>query len=104
MVASLGRDFRRTARKGRASALVVIANPDGSLTERQSRVVTASAISSALLHLSLSWTVGLMGIFSVLRGAKSTAHAFHVHEGNVGADEHPVHGCLPNLVRTRPSR
>jgi hypothetical protein len=88
MVASLGRDFRGVARKGRASALVVSANPDGSLKETQSRVVTASGISSTLIHLSLSWTVGFMGLFSSLKGAKRTAHAVHVHEGHGGADEH----------------
>jgi hypothetical protein len=61
MVHSLGREFRRTARKGRASACVVTANPDGSLKETQSHVVTASGISATLIHLSLSWTVGFMG-------------------------------------------
>lgn len=93
-VRSLGRDFRRMARKGRASAFVVSANPDGSLEETQSRVVTASGVSYALIHLSLSWTVGFMGLFSGLKGAKSYAHAVHVHEGHVGADEHPAHAIL----------
>jgi hypothetical protein len=94
MVSSLGREFRRTALKGHASALVVNANPDGSLNERQSHVVTASGVSAALIHLSLSWTVGFMGLFSSLKGAKRTAHAVHVHEGHVGPDEHPAHAIL----------
>jgi hypothetical protein len=94
MVSSLGREFRRTARKGHASALIVNANPDGSLSERQSRVITASGVSAALVHLSLSWTVGFMGLVSGLKGAKRTAHAVHVHEGHVGADEHPAHAIL----------
>jgi hypothetical protein len=94
MVGSLGHEFRRTARKGRASALVVTANPDGSLNETQSHIVTASGVSAALIHLSLSWTVGFMGIFSGLKGAKSYAHAVHMHERHVGADEHPAHAIL----------
>jgi hypothetical protein len=94
MVSSLGREFRRRALKGHASALVVNANPDGSLNEKQSRVITASGVSAALIHLSLSWTVGFMGLVSGLKGAKRTAHAVHVHEGHVGADEHPAHAIL----------
>jgi hypothetical protein len=35
-----------------------------------------------------------MGLFSGLKGAKRTAHAVHVHEGHVGADEHPAHAIL----------
>jgi hypothetical protein len=94
MVSSLGREFRRTVLNGHASALVVNANPDGSLNERQSRVITESGVSAALIHLSLSWTVGFVGLFSSLKGAKRTAHAVHVHEGHVGADEHPAHAIL----------
>ena len=56
--------------------------------------MTASGVSAALIHPSLAWTVGFMGIFSGLKGAKSYAHAVHVHEGHVGADEHPAHAIL----------
>jgi hypothetical protein len=93
-VSSLGREFRRKALNGHASALVVSSNPDGSLNERQSRVITASGVSAALIHVSLSWTIGFMGLFSGLKGAKRTVHAVHVHEGQVGADEHPAHAIL----------
>jgi hypothetical protein len=94
MVSSLGREFRRMARKGGASAVVVTANSDGSLKATQSRVVTANGVSAALIHLSVSWTVGFMGIRSGLKGAKSYAHAVHVHEGHVGADEYQAHAIL----------
>jgi hypothetical protein len=73
---------------------VVSANPDGSLNERQSHVVTASGISAALINVGLSWTIGFIGIISSLKGAKRTAHAVHVHERHVGADEHPAHAIL----------
>jgi hypothetical protein len=94
MLVSLGRDFRRTARKGHASAFVVSENTDKSLKLTQSRVVTASEVSHALIHLSVSWTVGLMGIGSAIKGAKSSVHAFREHERHVGADEHPAHAIL----------
>ena len=96
-VHALGREFRRTARKGRASALIVTANADGSLKETQSHVVTASGVSAALIHLPLSWAVGFMGMLSGFKGAKSFAHAVHVHEGHVGADEHPAHAILAEV-------
>jgi hypothetical protein len=93
-VGSLGREFRRTARKGGAAAFVVTANADGSLNETQSHLVTASGVSAALIHLGLSWTVGFMGVVSGLKGAKRTAHAVHMHEGHVGEDEHQAHAIL----------
>jgi hypothetical protein len=94
MLASLGRDFRRSTQKGHASAFVVSENSDKSLNLRQSHVVTASGIGAVLIHLSLSWTVGFLGIVSTIKGAKRFAHAVHEHERHVGADEHRAHAIL----------
>ena len=94
MLASLGRGFRRKARKGGARAVVVRGNPDGSLKVTESRVLTASDLTSTLIRLSLSWTVGFMGLFSTLKGAKSQAHAAHVRKGHTGSDEHQAHKIL----------
>ena len=63
LLASLGRGFRKKARKGGATAVVVRGNPDGSLKVTESRVLTASGFVSTLMRLSLSWMVGFMGLF-----------------------------------------
>ena len=94
MLATLRRKFRRTARKGHATALVVSANRDGSLLLKQSRVLTASGFVSTLIRLSLSWTVGFMGIISSLKGAEGGIHAVRVRERHVGSDEHRAHAIL----------
>jgi hypothetical protein len=94
MLASLGREFRKKARKGATTAVVVRGNSDGSLTLTQSRVLTASDFASTLMRLSLSWTVGFMGLFATLKGAKSQAHAAHMREGHVGSDAHQAHKIL----------
>jgi hypothetical protein len=94
MLASLGHGFRGKARKGGATAVVVRGNPDGSLKVTESRVLSASDFTSALIRVSLSWTVGFMGLFSTLKGAKSEAHAAHVRGGHVGSDEHRAHEIL----------
>ena len=62
MLASLGREFRRNARKGRADAFVINANADGSLKITESRVLEAGSLVSMLIRLSLSWTVGFLGL------------------------------------------
>jgi len=94
MLASLGRGFRKKARKGGTTAVVVRGNPDGSLKVAESRVLSASDLVSTLIRVSLSWTIGFMGLFSTLKGAKSQAHAAHVREGHVGSDEHQAHNIL----------
>jgi hypothetical protein len=91
MLASLGRKFRKKARKGGTIAVVVTGNTDGSLKLTQSRVLTASDFAATLIRISLSWTVGFMGLFSTLKGAKSQAHAAHVREGHAGSQEHRAH-------------
>ena len=75
MLASLGRGFRKKARKGGTTAVVVRGNPDGSLKVTESRVLSASDLASTLIRVSLAVTIGFMGLFSTLKGAKSEAHA-----------------------------
>jgi hypothetical protein len=94
MLASLGRGFRRKAREGGTTAVVVTGNTDGSLKLTQSRVLSASDLVSTLIRVSLSWTIGFMGLFSTLKGAKSQAHAAHVREGHAGSQEHRAHEIL----------
>jgi hypothetical protein len=94
MLAALGRGFRKKARKGGTTAVVVRGNTDGSLTLTQSRVVTASSFVSVLIRISLAWLAGLLGLFSMLKGAKGEVHAVHVREGHVGSGEHRAHEIL----------
>ena len=95
MLASLGRGFRTKARKGGGTTAVVVrGNPDGSLKVTESRVLSASDLTSTLINLSLSWTIGFMGLFSTLKGAKTQAHAAHVREGHTGSKEHQAHKIL----------
>jgi hypothetical protein len=82
------------SRKGDADALVVTANPDGSLKVRQSRALRARNFTNLFIRLSLSLTIGFMGILSGLKGAKQSGHALHVHERHVGQDEQEVHAIL----------
>jgi hypothetical protein len=94
MLASLGRGFRTKARKGGATAVVVRGNPDGSLKVTESRVLSASDLVSAVLRVSLSWTIGFMGLFSTLRGAREQARAAHARKGHTGSGEHRAHEIL----------
>jgi hypothetical protein len=94
MVSSLGRNFRKVARKGRASALVVSANPDRSLKLTQSRAETGSDVTAAVIALPVVWTAGLVGMFSMLKAGKRTASAAHVRESHVGDDEQAAHALL----------
>ena len=94
MLASLGHGFRTKARKGGATAVVVRGNPDGSLKVTESRVLSASDLVSTVLRVSLSWTIGFMGLFSTLKGAKEQARAAHVRKGHAGSDEHRAHEIL----------
>jgi uncharacterized membrane protein len=97
MLAKLGRGFRKKARKGDVIAVVVRGNADGSLKLAQSRVLTASGFASTLIRVSLSWTVGFMGLFSTLKGAKEEARAAHVRKGHTGSDEHRAHEILADV-------
>jgi hypothetical protein len=54
MLASLGRNFRREARKGKSDVFVISANADGSLKPTESRAVEASGVVSFLIHIAAS--------------------------------------------------
>jgi hypothetical protein len=94
MLASLGHKFRRNARKGHAEAFVVSGNADGSLKLTESRVLEASGFAATIIRVSLSWTVGFMGLVSTLKGAKATTHAAHKRGSHVGSDEQHAHAIL----------
>jgi hypothetical protein len=93
-LASLGRTFRRESRKGHADAFVVSSNADGSLKITESRVLEASGLAAASIRVSLSWTVGFLGLVSTLRAAKGTAHAAHERGSHVGSDDERTHEIL----------
>jgi hypothetical protein len=103
MLASLGREFRKKARNDATTAVVLRGNPDGSLKVTQSRVLSAGDLMSTLIRLSLSWTIGFMGLISTLKGAKEGARAVHVREGHTGSDEHRAHGILADAGQHRVS-
>jgi hypothetical protein len=94
MLLSLGRGFRKKARKGGATAFVVSGNEDGSLKLTQSRALEAGDLTHTLLHLSVSWMVGFWGALSTLKGAKAAAHAAHKKESHVGSDEQRAHEII----------
>jgi hypothetical protein len=94
MLASLGPEFRRNARKGHADAFVLSGNADGSLKLTESRLLEASGFAATVIGVSLSWLVGFMGVVSTLRGAKGTAHAAHIRRSHVGSDEQRAHEIL----------
>lgn len=94
MLASLGLGFRKQARKGGTTAVVVRGNPDGSLRVTKSRVLSAGDLASTLIHLSVSWAVGFIGLSSMLKGAKREAHAAHVHKRHAGSEKHRAHEIL----------
>ncbi len=94
MLASLGRGFRKKARKGGARAVVVRGNPDGSLKVTESRVLSASDFMAVLLRVSLSWVAGFMGLFSMLKGARGGVRAVEVRKGHTGSGEHRAHEIL----------
>jgi hypothetical protein len=94
MLISLGRRFRKKAREGEATAFVVSGNKDGSLKLTESRVVEASDLTRALVHISVAWMVGFWGTLSALKGVKAGAHAAHKRESHVGSDEQRAHEII----------
>lgn len=82
MLALLGREFRRSARKGHADALVISENADGSLKLTQSRVLSGSAAVAAPGGVTVASAAGFMGIRSAFKGAKEELHAVRVHESH----------------------
>ena len=97
MLVSLRRGFRKEARKGHATALVVSGNQDGSLMLTQSRVLSTSGVVYTVARISLSVTIGFTGIISTLKGAKSAVHEARERDSHVGSDEAAVHGILARV-------
>jgi hypothetical protein len=91
---SLGRGFRKKARKGGVTAFVVSGNKDGSLKLTESRALEAGDLAATLLHLSVSWMVGFWGTLSTLKGAKAGAHAAHKRESHIGSDDQRAHEII----------
>ena len=94
MLVSLRHRFREKHHKRHATALVITGNKDGSLRLAQSRVLTASGFAYTMIRISLSWTVGFIGITSMLRGGKSAVRHGRAHQSHVGSDEQAVHALL----------
>ncbi len=94
MLLSLGRGFRKKARKGGATAFVVSENKDGSLKLTESRVLEAGDLTATLLRISVSWMVGFWGTLSTLKGVKAGAHAAHKRKSHVGSHEQRAHEIL----------
>jgi hypothetical protein len=69
----------------------------------QSRVLTATGFVHTLLHISLSRTIGFMGLLSTLRGDRGAAHEFREHKSHVGSAKQTTHAILARMVRVRPS-
>ena len=97
MVASLGRGFRKTHRKGHATALVISGNQDGSLSVTQSRVVSASGVVYTGMRISLSVAVGFMGMVSSLQGAKGAAHQVRKRGSHAGTAQHRAQEILAEV-------
>jgi len=94
MLMSLGRGFRKKARKGGATAFVVSGNNDGSLKLTESRALEAGDLMAVVMHLSVSWMVGFWGTLSTLKGVKAGAHAAHKRESHVGSGEKRAHEII----------
>jgi hypothetical protein len=90
----LGRGFRKDVRGGKATAVVVTGNADGSLKVRQSRAVTVTGYINTLIHLSTSWMIGFLGLSSAAKGVGQGLHAAKIHQGHVGSDEQLAHQII----------
>jgi hypothetical protein len=75
LLASLGRDFRRKARKGEVAAFLITGHADGSFSLVQSRLLTTSGVVAAGAGVAVASMAGLLGIMSALRGGKTVVHA-----------------------------
>jgi len=101
MVASLGGEFRRKVRKGGARVVVVRGNADGSLEVTASRVLEAGDFTAVLMHISLSWVVGFLGLFSMLKGARRGAGEARSVKGTSGRRSTEPMRSSPMLARMR---
>jgi len=94
MLMSLGRGFRKKARKGGATAFVVSGNKDGSLKLTESRVLEAGDLTAVLMRISVAWMVGFWGTVSSVKGVKAGAHDVHKRGSHVGSDEQRAHEII----------
>jgi uncharacterized membrane protein len=94
LLALLGREFGKQARRGHVTAFVVRDNKDGSLKLTQSRVLTAEGLEGALIGFFAAVMLGLIGIIGMLKGAKAGRHAVRVRAAHVGSDEHAAHAIF----------
>jgi hypothetical protein len=94
MLASLGRDFRKKARKGGVAAFLIRGNADGSFSLVQSRVLTASGVAAAGIGVTVATVAGLLGIMSAIRGGKTVVGAARKRETHVGADAQRLRDIL----------
>lgn len=99
MLGSLGRGFRTAARKSDAVAFIVSGNRDGSLKLTQSRLVSASGLAVGVIGVSVATVAGLMGMMSILKGARSQTRAAHLRQSHVGASADRAHEILAQAGR-----
>ena len=99
MVASLGRDFRKNAHKGKAAAFIVTHNQDGSFKLVQSRVLTSRglAVSATKLTAGILTGLGLLQAISVFGGTKTATHAGRQHQSHVGQEDERLAELLDQL-------
>jgi hypothetical protein len=94
MLASLGRDFRKKARKGGVAAFLIRGNADGSFSLVQSRVLTASGVVAAGIGVTVASMAGLLGIMSALRGGKTVVGAARKRQAHIGPDAQRLRDIL----------
>jgi hypothetical protein len=99
MVASLGRDFRKNAHKGKAAAFIVTRNEDGSFKLAQSRVLTSRglAVSVTKFTAGVLTGLGILMTVSALGGAKTATHAARQHQSHVGEEDKRLAELLDHL-------
>ena len=99
MVASLCRDFRKNAHKGKAAAFIVTHNQDGSFKLVQSRVLTSRglAVSATKLTAGILTGLGLLQAISVFGGTKTATHAGRLHQSHVGQEDKRLAELLDQL-------
>jgi len=97
MVASLGRDFRKKARKSKTTAFVATHNRDGSFKLVQSRVLTGTGLVATATHVTASVMVGFFGSIAALKGAKGMTHAARQRQSHAGREDQELAELLDHL-------
>jgi hypothetical protein len=81
---------------------VITGNKDGSLSLTQSRVGSASGVVYTGMRISLSVTIGFMGIASSLQGAKGAVHEVRERGSHVGTGGQRAQEILAQVGSMRP--